>query len=418
MNDLKSYLFGLIKQACMFNGVIAELSQEMHNQTNSYATKEYVANLAQGDEELLDSLDDVKTIRAAQACGIGVRAERTFHSGSTPNRKDAYTSVAIPLQLDLAAVKGYIVPSVLGGNNPIYLCELIGLLSEDIELTRFNTHTIRHLWKTGRLNAAVRTAHKNNGPDGNYFLRTYDLKDGDYQGLVTYLVKQGRGWPLNYEHNPAKYDPLDSEEENIVDEFSNDEYLGRQAASWLVHRSPTATVMLAFHRTTILNHLHSCVPRNPELVRTLHRVVHQVSGEANAEEILDFLTSWLSADVGTLLGYADQLRLIKDIKGFELSKINHAAEKITQLLQKVVDHGGSSDDVVTDWVDGCDDVVLKTKVYSAQEAKDLLAVVEPISKTLDDVLLDQIVERVNKKNERALNGGPWYLAAGGIGQQL
>lgn len=83
-------------------------------------------------------------------------------------------------------------------DNPsvVLLHELIGDISQDFDECSYNEDSVYGYWVNGALNKAYQEATASKHYE---VLEGYKLFDDDYDGLMTFLVKESNGWPANYE---------------------------------------------------------------------------------------------------------------------------------------------------------------------------------------------------------------------------
>ncbi len=105
--------------------------------------------------------------------------------------------------------------------------ELVGDLSESLLFCSYNEDHIREMWVNGTINERVKECESIDRTS----LREYIPADGDIRSLMTFLLKQEKHWPVDYQCAKL-FDPtnLTAEELKILEDFDSIAYIKKQQA--------------------------------------------------------------------------------------------------------------------------------------------------------------------------------------------
>ncbi len=107
------------------------------------------------------------------------------------------------------------------------LHELVGDLSESLLFCSYNDDEIREMWVNGTINERVKECESVDRTS----LRDYIPADGDIRSLMTFLLKQEKHWPVDYQQSKL-FDPtnLTPQELKILEDFDSIAYIKKQQA--------------------------------------------------------------------------------------------------------------------------------------------------------------------------------------------
>lgn len=373
MSDLQKHLLPLIALACRFREVRKLFNHESHEQSNSYNTPEYNDAVSSNNAAGF-ILEDREVIRFAQVCGIG-ETPTTYRLGGVKR-------MGLSLELYLGIKNGLVVPSVLTDGVGVQLYQLLAEISMNIEQAPFNGDVLRQLWNDNQLNEAVEDARVHAGIPPGEFMVNHGLHNNDYQGLVTYLVKQNGGWP----EEPNVVDSLTRNEERMVDTFDVDKYISAQVATWEDVHAPTMTQAIGAYHAEIIDQIHRYLRIDvvtgsvrSDVVK-LWQFKHKTEEVPTAEQGLDFMNSWQNASVAEVLSFALHISMGHLMRRFASGETLVAvAKELRGYLQRLVKHGGTSNDLRVPFFEGCESATTM-KVITAQEAVKLVAELDAMLK--------------------------------------